>query len=571
MINTAFVNPDKQHTRSSVPEGGKKNINRLTVAFSLMVTLFLLMTGIGLWTLTDITKLVGNVVNGGAAEERLLREWLGETKSNAVRAVVLARTGDAELVMLLTPALQATSKNISALEQRVGEALYSAESKALFAAVGEKRQHYIAVRTAAISSHKAGNHDDAVQIVDARMIPAVDAYIASIQSLVDHVAAYTDSSGRDAIASAQSGRWVFLAAALAILSLSAVVLFWIVTAITRPLLKSLKVVESISDGDLSRAVRASSTGEARRLMVALETMRITLSRQVGAIRHAADSVSAASQEIEQGNRDLSRRTEVQAAALEETSSSLEELTVAVKHNAESAREADGLAVNASSVAQRGGEAMRGVARTITDISASSKKIADIIGVIDQIAFQTNILSLNAAVEAARAGEQGKGFAVVASEVRTLAQRSSLAAKEIKALIADSAGRVAAGVSEVEGAGKTMSDIVTAVRHLSEINATIAVASREQLKGLEHIGSAVTHLDSTTQQNAALVEQTAAAATNMTDQVNLMANLVTHFVLEQQAVQPQAVVSPPDAGESKRYHNGRTATHLVVGNSHRAAA
>lgn len=543
-MNSVSGNTGEQDASPKGASSGAQNMNRLTLAFLLMMLLFLLMTGIGLWALTDITKLVGNVVNGGTTKERLLRDWLGETKSNAVRAVVLARTSDAALAVTLTPALQATSQQISDLQQRVGEMLSTAESKALFAAVGESRQLYIAARTAAIDSRKAGNPDEAVRVVDTRMIPAVNAYVAAMQRLVDHEGSYVDRNGQDAIASASAGRVTFGGAAVAILCLAMGILFWIVTAITRPLLKSLKIVEAISGGDLSRPVRVSSTGEARRLMAALETMRQALSHQVGAIRVAAGSVGLASREISQGNTDLSSRTEAQAAALAETASSLEELTVAVKNNADSAREADQLASDASHIALRGGQAMRGMVSTITGISASSKKIADIIGVINQIAFQTNILSLNAAVEAARAGEQGKGFAVVAAEVRALAQRSAQAAKEIESLIADSAGQVAAGVREVEGVGKTMADIVAAVKHLSEINATIATASREQLMGLEHIGNAVTHLDSTTQQNAALVEQTAAAAANMSQQVDAMANLVTHFVVEQQAEQPSFDVSPP---------------------------
>jgi methyl-accepting chemotaxis protein len=551
-MNEQALNNDGQSSPRDVvtTPGSKENINRLTLAFAMTVTLFLAMTGVGLWTLTDVTTLVGNIVNGGAKDERLMREWLGETESNAVRALVLARTSDEELAAVLAPVLQATSQKISALEQRVGASLVSGESKALFATVGEKRQHYIAARTAAIDSRKAGNHDEAVRIVDTRMTPAIAAYVASIQALVAHEASYVDSNGQNAIASAQSGRMLFGISAVVILCFSALILFWIVTAITRPLLKSLKIVEAISGGDLSRVIRASSSGEARRLMMALETMRNTLSHQVGAIRNAADSVGGAAHEIEQGNRDLSNRTEAQAAALEQTAASLEALTTAVKRNADNAREADQLAADASTMALQGGKAMLGVVRTITDISTSSKRIADIIGVIDQIAFQTNILSLNAAVEAARAGEQGKGFAVVASEVRMLAQRSTLAAKEIKTLIADSVGRVAAGVREVEGAEKSIDDIVASVKHLSEINAAISAASREQLLGLQHIGSAVTHLDLTTQQNAALVEQTSAAATNMTDQVNAMTYLVTRFVLEQRLAQPIRAFSAPN-GDGRR--------------------
>jgi methyl-accepting chemotaxis protein len=362
------------------------------------------------------------------------------------------------------------------------------------------------------------------------------------------------------ISGAQSGRVTFAIAAAAILCLAVVILFWIVVAITRPLLKALKIVEAISQGDLSRPVRASSTGEARRLMMALETMRGTLSQHVRSIHEAAEAVGIASREIESGNVNLSQRTEAQAAALEQTAASVNELTAAVKNNAQNAREADRLAADATGVAERGGAAVRGVVRTISDVSALSAKISDISSVIDQIAFQTNILSLNAAVEAARAGEQGRGFAVVASEVRALALRSANAAREIKALIADSIGRVDASVREAESAGKTMDNIVEAVKHLSEINTTIAVASREQLTGLEQIGSAVIQLDSSTQQNAALVEETAAAASHMSEQVVALTHLVTRFVLEQHADNRKhgATRSPGGGGASPR----RPARHGV---------
>lgn len=517
------------------PATGKKrnteNVNRLSMAFALMITLFLVMTGVGVLTLTEITGLVGKAVNSGTQEERLMREWLAETRANAVRATVLTRTDDAALAQLLTPALNAATQRISTLQKHVEQSLSSGELKSLFAVVGEKRQGYLVARAAALESRKAGNHAEAARIVDTRMIPAVDTYIAAIQALLDAEKDLVDQNGQQAMSRAKSGRNVFVAAAVLILGVAAIILFWIIVNITRPLLKALKIVEAISSGDLSRPIRASATGEARRLMIALESMRTTLLSQVRSIRDSADAVGIASREIEGGNLDLSRRTEAQASALEETASSLTQLTVMVKNNADSASTADRLATDASTITARGRQAVREVVLTIADISASSTKITDITGVIDQIAFQTNILSLNAAVEAARAGDQGRGFAVVASEVRALALRSAEAAKEIKALIADSADRVAAGVSKAEDAGNTMDGIMAAVHRLSELNAAIAVASREQFAGLEQIGSAVTDIDESTQQNAALVEQTAATASNMSDQVVALNTMVNHFVLD----------------------------------------
>ncbi len=506
--------------------------NRLMWAFGLMVALFLVMTGAGWWTLTDISRQVGKIVHGSAQEERFMREWLVETKANAVRAVVLARGNDAGLTQLLTPELEATTRKISALQKQVEALLTRDEAKRLFTEVGAKRVQYLQVRAEAIKRRDAGDLAEAARIVDTQVTPAVSAYITAIQALIDDEKTYVDSSGRMAIAKADSGRLRFVGVAVLILMLAGFILLWMIVSITRPLIKSMRIVEAISGGDLSRPVRISATGEARRLIGALETMRVTLSRQVVGIRDTSHGVSAAASEISRGNADLSRRTEAQASALEQTSASLEQLTAAVKHNAHSAMEADRFAAEAAKVAARGGDAVRSVVNTIGGIAAASKKIAEITSVIDSIAFQTNILSLNAAVEAARAGEQGRGFAVVASEVRALAQRSAEAAKEIKSLIDDSAHRVALGASEAEAAGKTMDDIVVAVKRVGDVNAAIASASREQLSGLEQIGSAVTHLDSATQQNAALVQETSAAAEQMAQQVQTLVDMVSQFKLEQ---------------------------------------
>ena len=368
--NPAAQGTAREYVSTTVAAGGA-SVNRLSMAFALMVTLFLIMTGMGLWTLTDISKLVGNVVNGGAKEERLMREWLGETRTNAVRAVVLTRTNDAELNTQLMPALTAATKRISKLQKSVEALLSSPEGRALFADVGERRQQYLAARAAAMDAHKSGDRAQAVRLVDARMLPAVDAYVAAIQALVDYEMEYVDRNGQQAMASAQAGRVTFAMAAAVILCLAIIILFWIVMNITRPLLKSLKIVEAISHGDLSRPIRPSATGEARRLMVGLETMRSTLSHQVRAIQRSAAGLGSAATEIEQGNLDLSRRTEIQAAALEQTAASVNELTVAVKNNTDNAREADRLAAVATGVAERGGEAVRGVVRTIADISTLS--------------------------------------------------------------------------------------------------------------------------------------------------------------------------------------------------------
>ena len=300
----------------------------------------------------------------------------------------------------------------------------------------------------------------------------------------------------------------------------------------------------IASGDLTAQIQVQSSDETGELLTSLKEMNEGLSRIVGEVRNGCDSIATATEEIAAGNSDLSQRTEEQASALEETASSMEELTSTVKQNADNAQAANQLAINASGVAVKGGEVINRVVRTMESITDSSKKISDIIGVIDGIAFQTNILALNAAVEAARAGEQGRGFAVVAAEVRSLAQRSAAAAKEIKSLIEDSVGKVQDGSRLVEEAGRTTQDIVTSIKRVTDIMAEISAASQEQSSGIEQVNTAITQMDDVTQQNAALVEQAAAAAESLEEQAQQLVGVVARFTLEDSGHKAQAVPEKP---------------------------
>jgi methyl-accepting chemotaxis protein len=290
------------------------------------------------------------------------------------------------------------------------------------------------------------------------------------------------------------------------------------------------VVGRIADGDLSMAVEADAAHEGS-LLHSIKLMQLQLTSIVGKIKDSSDVIADASGQIASGNQDLSSRTEQQASSLEQTAASMEELTSTVKQNADNARQANQLAVSASEVAVKGGSVVSQVVTTMGSINASSKKIVDIIGVIDGIAFQTNILALNAAVEAARAGEQGRGFAVVASEVRSLAQRSAAAAKEIKTLIGDSVEKVAEGSKQVEEAGRTMDEIVGSVRRVTDIMGEITAASQEQTSGIEQINQAITQMDQVTQQNAALVEEASAAAQSLQEQAGSLVQAVSTFKLD----------------------------------------
>ncbi|HML77723.1 methyl-accepting chemotaxis protein [Geobacter sulfurreducens] len=308
---------------------------------------------------------------------------------------------------------------------------------------------------------------------------------------------------------------------------------WLVASrVRRALAEAIAASEKIAAGDLTTTIEVKSQDETGKLLTALSHMNESLSHIVSEVRTGADSIATATEQISAGNVNLSQRTEEQASALEETASSMEELTSTVKQNADNAQQANQLAVTASDVAVRGGDVIGKVVTTMEGITASSRKIADIITVIDGIAFQTNILALNAAVEAARAGEQGRGFAVVAGEVRSLAQRSAAAAKEIKSLIEDSVGKVEDGSRLVTEAGTTMQEIVTSIKRVADIMAEISAASLEQSSGIEQVNTAITQMDDVTQQNAALVEEAAAAAESLAEQANAMVEMVSKFKLDE---------------------------------------
>lgn len=346
---------------------------------------------------------------------------------------------------------------------------------------------------------------------------------------------YADAAKQDVARSFQFAI-VWVLAGMALSAVVAMVLGWLIArAVTVPAEQAVRAARSISEGDLTQDIPLGGRDEMGGLLQELAAMRNNLERVVSHVRSNADGVSMSSEQIAMGNSDLSSRTEEQASALQQTAASMEQMSSTVRHNADSASQANQLAINASAVAARGGEVVGQVITTMKDIDTSSQKIADIIGVIDGIAFQTNILALNAAVEAARAGEQGRGFAVVASEVRALAGRSAEAAKEIKHLIGESVQRVSQGSSLVAQAGATMDEVVASIRHVADLVGEISAASKEQSQGVGQVSEAITQMDQTTQQNAALVEESAAAAEGLKRQAQELVEAVASFKVKQQAV------------------------------------
>ncbi|RFP15246.1 HAMP domain-containing protein [Duganella sp. BJB488] len=442
----------------------------------------------------------------------------------------------------LTAALSTLNKDAAVYAAQVSEP----EEKRVYAEMTKSMAGYLSSHEKIMALLAAGpdKTDDAKALLAGDSARQLGELSTQIDQLVKINLDGADRSGATAASIFASSRLWTVALLVAAILLGLVLAVWVARIIARPLRNALDVAQQVAKGDLTSSIEVESADETGQLMQALRDMNDNLLRIVGQVRHSTDEIATACGEIATGNLDLSARTEQQASSLEETASSMEELTSTVKHNADNARQANQLAASATTVAAKGGDVVSQVVDTMNSINDSSRKIVDIIAVIDGIAFQTNILALNAAVEAARAGEQGRGFAVVASEVRNLAQRSASAAKEIKALIDNSVGQVTIGNRLVGEAGATMTEIVESVRRVSDIMGEISSATREQTEGIEQINQAVSQMDAVTQQNAALVEEAAAAAGSLQQQAEHLTAAVQVFKLH---AEPAARPSLPREG------------------------
>ena len=458
--------------------------------------------------------------------------WRGLTHANAVRVVASLTSADPALEAALKPEITATSAQISEIQKRVDAAATEPDERKALERIAESRKAYIAARDEAAKAKAGGDAAPAKALLNDKVKPAVASYLAHQQAYVDM------QRERSAQAIVQSGAdhqrtvWLVLGVLAAIVLGLSLATAMLVRAICPPMLRLADTARRIGEGDLDVAVDSGRDDEIGTAQTALAGMRDALRGIVGQVRQSAESIQVASTEVAVGNLDLSQRTEQTAGNLQTTASSLQQLTANVRQSADAAAQANQLAASAQSVAQRGGDVVGQVVSTMDEINASSRRIADIISTIDGIAFQTNILALNAAVEAARAGEQGRGFAVVASEVRSLAQRSAEAAREIKTLIGASVDKVENGARLVQDAGATMGEIVASVQRVTDVIGEITAAAAEQSQGISQVNGAISDLDQMTQQNAALVEESAAAAESLKDQALRLGESMKVFRLTQ---------------------------------------
>ncbi|SDG36711.1 MULTISPECIES: methyl-accepting chemotaxis protein [unclassified Duganella] len=503
---------------------------RLGVAFGAVLVLMTILIGTGLQRLSSISSLNDTIIDNDWIKAEAAATVSTTTRANSALTLELFTTDDSARLAAIRSEMEANKQTITVALQTLGRLVTREDGKALLARIAGERKAYVASFTQVGKLLADGKRDEALAFLRADMLPKLGKLQDSVGQLNELQKAVVNENGaavkHDISMARQMMAWLGVVA----LALGLAFAWRVTRSITDPISDALLVARAVAGGDLTHNISSTQRDEMGQLLQAMAQMSANLSHIVGRVRSGTGAINTASAEIASGNLDLSSRTEEQASSLEETAASMEELTSTVKQNAANAHQANQLAQNATEIAQRGGAVVSQVVDTMNAINDSSRKIVDIITVIDGIAFQTNILALNAAVEAARAGEQGRGFAVVASEVRTLAQRAASAAKEIKQLIDDSVGKVTAGAQLVDLAGNTMSEVQDSVRKVTAIVEEMTLANREQSSGIEQINIAISQMDQVTQQNAALVEQAAAAAAAMQDQAGELNAVVSQFRL-----------------------------------------
>jgi len=507
---------------------------KLALAFGAVLTAMALMGGFALWQmsrLNDQLNLIADVRLPGVRDSLVMAETATRYRTREYRLAIAQPAEVENLVPRIAQSREAFEKAAKSYE----EAIYNAEERAIFEKAMAAWKEYTELTPKLVDAMRQGRVDEAAELVTVDGVKRFDAALGLFKELAKYNDDNAGADGKRADEIYANSRTLVILVLLAVISGGALMGFAIARAITRPLDEAVQLAEAVSQGDLTRSLQSDGRDEVAQLTRALGAMNQRLRELVSQVRTGVESVSTASAQIATGNQDLSSRTEQTASNLQETAASMEQITGTVTQSADTARQANQLAAGAAGAAERGGQVVGRVVDSMNSISESSKKIADIIGVIDGIAFQTNILALNAAVEAARAGEQGRGFAVVAAEVRSLAQRSANAAKEIKTLIGTSVEKVEAGAQLAGEAGSSMDEIVSQVKRVTDLMAEISAAAQEQRDGIGQVNQAIGNLDQLTQQNAALVEESAAAASSMSDQARRLSEAVAVFKTSQDSV------------------------------------
>jgi methyl-accepting chemotaxis protein len=503
---------------------------RLAGGFAAVLLLLALMLGIGLWQMRATSTQLQAMMSVQVAKERLAEQWLTSTRVATTRAMAIAHIENPKALAALNADAKAASLAVTQLTDDLKRLGTTEAEQKLIDSIAAARKLSFPLREKLSAAKAEGRAEDAARIYEAEFLPSALAYAKTIEDFRDHQRAMLDQAARSIMDNAATAQQLLGGLGITGLLLGGVLAWLLTRSITRPLTRAVLLADAVAAGDLTQTSQAEGRDEIASLLRALDVMGRRLHGMVTQVRQATDSIHTASSEVAIGNQDLSDRTEQTASSLEQAASSMEELSVTVQQSSDSARQASQLAGTAAEVAQRGGAVVQRVVATMDEISGSSRRITDIIGTIDGIAFQTNILALNAAVEAARAGEQGRGFAVVAAEVRSLAQRSAAAAREIKGLITDSVERVEGGSRLVADAGVTMTELVGSVQRVATMIAEITHAAIEQGKGIAEVSASVSDLDRMTQQNSALVEQSTAAAESLKAQAAQLAEAVSNFRL-----------------------------------------
>ena len=516
---------------------------RVLISFAMVLFVMACITAIALWRLHAANDNTDYLVKDKLAKQQLASELLGTAKLNGNSALSIAKSDSLETGEYFQAQLTLGDKAVERLMTQLGTLHKSGTEATLFDEVAKGQKAYLAVRKEVFAFKDQGRTQEVEQLAGSTMKTTFGAYAAALTKLLDY-----QTKEANALAAASASQYDSSVATLlafgALALITGAALAWAITrSIVVPLKHAVNIAERVARGDLRQVEVQERHDEVGQLLNALHNMTVRLGETVKLVHDGAVTIDTASRELSTGNMDLSRRTEHQAGALQETASSMEELTAAVKGNTSNARQANELVLSASQVAKKGGSVVEDVVGTMDEISAAAKKIVDIIGVIDGIAFQTNILALNAAVEAARAGEQGRGFAVVASEVRNLAQRSATAAHEIKKLINTSVEKIETGSVLAHAAGDTMAEIVASVERVTSIMAHIATASAEQESGIGEINGAITAIDNVTQQNAALVEEAAASAESVHSEATTLLRVVGFFTVDDTVVMTAEQAQP----------------------------